>query len=287
MAAIPQANIKASDRLSFTIFVAIALHVLMVLTDFIQDDPKPVAKTMEITLARFDDEKRPDQADFLAQTNQQGSGNVEEKVRQSSPTKSIDESMLIQESASPAKPQQQETEKRSAVVTRVADDSFSALFAPDQEYVPDSEQPELRSLIERSLQIAELEASYEEQLQQYAKKPRVTRLAAASTMKAVDARYVEQVVAKIERVGRQFFPTDRGRKLYGKPRVLISIYSDGSLRDVEIRSSSGDLVLDAKTKDIVSRAAPFAPFPSEVRKERDVLELIRTFSYTGKGVYSF
>lgn len=287
MSAIPQAKIKASDRLSFTVFLAIALHALMVLTDFIKEDPKPVAKTMEITLARFDDEKRPDEADFLAQTNQQGGGTLEEKQRQSSPTKSIDESMLIQESSAPAKPQEAKQAKRSAVVTRVADDDFSAFFSPDQERIEESDSPELQSLIERSIQIAELEASYEQQLQQYAKKPRITRLTAASTMKAVDARYVEQVVAKIERVGKQFFPRDAGRKLYGQPRVSIIIYSDGSIRDIKIMHSSGNLVLDAKTKDIVSRAAPFAPFPKEVRKERDVLELIRTFTYTGKGVSSF
>lgn len=287
MSTIPQAKIRASDRLSFTIFLAVALHALMVLTDFIKDDPKPSAKTMEITLARFDDDKRPDEADFLAQTNQQGSGTLEEKIKQSSPTKSIDESMLIQESSAPAKAQERKIANRAAVVTQVSDTSFNALFAPEQEFIPETQQADLQSLIKRSVQIAELEASYAEQLQQYAKNPRITRLTAASTMKAADARYVEQVVAKIERVGRQLFPTDAGRKLYGKPRVLISIYSDGSLRDIEIRSSSGNLVLDAKTKDIVSRAAPFAPFPKEVRKERDVLELIRTFSYTGRGVSSF
>lgn len=190
----------------------------MVLTDFIKDDPKPVAKTMEITLARFDDDKRPDEADFLAQTNQQGGGSLEEKTKQSSPTKSIDESMLIQESSAPAKPQEQKQAQRSAVVTRVADDEFNALFAPNQKQIENQEQADLRSLIERSVQIAELEASYDQQLQQYARKPRVTRLTAASTMKAVDARYVEQVVAKIERIGKQFFPRDAGRKLYGKPR---------------------------------------------------------------------
>ena len=75
--------------------------------------------------------------------------------------------------------------------------------------------------------------------------------------------------------------------MYGKPRVSIAIYSDGTIRDITVLQTSGNLVLDAKTKEIVSRAAPFAPFPKDVRQERDVLELIRTFSYTGKGVSSF
>lgn len=288
MSAVPQARVSASDRLSFTVFVAIALHAMLVLTDFIQDDPKPAAKTMEITLSRFDDEKQPDEADFLAQTNQQGGGTLEEKAKQSSPTKSIEESMLIQESSAPQKQQEvKQQEKKAFVVTESAERSRNELFTPSLEFTPKTKNPDVRSLFERSLQIAELEASYDQQLQQYAKKPRVTRLTAASTMKAVDARYVEQVVAKIERTGKQYFPRDGQNKLYGKPRVSISIYSDGSLKDVAILQSSGNLVLDAKTKDIVNRAAPFAPFPQEVRKERDILELIRTFSYNPKGVSSF
>ncbi len=141
--------------------------------------------------------------------------------------------------------------------------------------------------MERSLEIAELEANLDNQIQNYAKRPRITRLTAADTMKAVDARYVEEVVAKIEKIGKLHFPEEGGKKLYGKPRMSISIYSDGSIREIRVLQSSGNLVLDSKTKDIVARSAPFAPFPREVRKERDVLELIRTFSYNKKGISSY
>ncbi|HBF09358.1 MAG TPA: energy transducer TonB, partial [Gammaproteobacteria bacterium] len=43
-------------------------------------DPAPPASTLEITLAQFKSETQPDQADFLAQANQQGSGTLEEKA---------------------------------------------------------------------------------------------------------------------------------------------------------------------------------------------------------------
>ena len=106
-------------------------------------------------------------------------------------------------------------------------------------------------------------------------------------MSSDDANYVRTVVSKIEARGKENFPVEAGKKLYGKPRVAISIYSDGSIESVDILQSSGNLVLDSKTKDIVHRAAPFAPFPKEVRKERDILVLIRTFSYDTTGVASF
>ena len=106
-------------------------------------------------------------------------------------------------------------------------------------------------------------------------------------MKVEDSQYVSHVVRKIERTGSLNFPQDAGRKLYGKPRVSISIYSDGSIKDVKVLQSSGNLVLDSETINIVHRAGPFSPFPKNVRKERDVLELIRTFSYNKSGVSSY
>lgn len=288
MASITQPSVSAGDRLSFTVFLAIALHVFIVLTEFINEDPLPSPKTMEITLSRFDDKEAPKRADFLAQTNQQGAGSLEEKAQLSSPTQSIDESMRIQESSAPPKPQElTQKYEQAIVVTQQSERLAKARHVDQLDFTLQEDTPEMQSLIERSLQIAELEASFDNQLQQYARKPRITRLTAASTMKAVDARYVEQVVAKIERTGKQHFPRDGSKKLYGKPRVAIALYSDGSLRDVSIMHSSGNLVLDAKTTEIVRRAAPFAPFPKEVRKERDVLELIRTFSYSRSGVSSF
>ena len=106
-------------------------------------------------------------------------------------------------------------------------------------------------------------------------------------MKAVDAEYVLHVVKKIERIGSLNFPEEAGKRLYGIPRMAISIYADGSIRDIDVLESSGNLVLDSQTIDIIRRAAPFAPFPKNVRKERDVLELIRTFAYNKRGVSSY
>ena len=78
----------AVDRLSFTIFVALTLHAIIVLgVTFGLEDPKPAPHTMEITLAQFDDVEQPENADFLAQANQQGSGTVEEVSKISTPIK--------------------------------------------------------------------------------------------------------------------------------------------------------------------------------------------------------
>ena len=69
-------NISALDRLGFTMFLAIALHILMITTDFLPEDPEPAPFTMEITLAQYQDDKKPENAttseqvvDFYQQQN--------------------------------------------------------------------------------------------------------------------------------------------------------------------------------------------------------------------------
>jgi protein TonB len=51
------------------------------------------------------------------------------------------------------------------------------------------------------------------------------------------------------------------------------------LKDVELLQSSGHRVLDDAAIRIVRLAAPFAPFPDELRQTTDVLEIIRTWQF--------
>lgn len=282
---IAESGVSAADRLSFTVFVALAIHALIVLTDFIQEDSSPAPHTMEITLSRFNDQEKPEKADYLAETNQLGSGTLKEKALLSTPTQAIQHNITPQEASSPAKQnEQQSATKKPVVVTKKSEQYRPSLFDRAVESAKPVKVKPRRSILEQSLEIAELEANLDQQLQSYARRPRVSRFYAASTMKAVDAEYIYHVVKKIEDVGSLNFPTDAGKKLYGTPRMSISIYADGSIQDVRVLHSSGNLVLDARTKEIIHRAAPFAPFPKKVRKERDIIELIRTFSYSKKGV---
>lgn len=289
MASLAQSvSISDGDRLSFTIFVALALHALLILSDFIPDDPEPAPFTMEITLSRFEDAEKPKEADFLAETNQLGSGTLEEKAQVTSPIQAQQYHQVEQTASSPAPKKDKVQVKEKQVVNTVsAERSRPTLFDRVMEDARPEELQARKSILERSLEIAQLEADFDRQQQNYAKRPRVTRLTAASTMKAVDSQYVSHVVKKIERIGSLNFPEEAGKRLYGKPRVSISIYSDGTIKDVKVLQSSGNLVLDSETINIVYRAEPFAPFPKSVRKERDVLELIRTFSYNKRGVSSY
>lgn len=55
---------------------------------------------------------------------------------------------------------------------------------------------------------------------------------------------------------------------------------DGSLNRVDINRSSGYKVLDEAARRIVQMASPFAPFPPEIRRDTDILEITRTWYFT-------
>jgi len=277
----------AGDRLSFTVFLALALHAFIVLgITFDLEDPEPAPHTMEITLAQYDDEEKPEKADFLAQTNQKGSGTVEKVSQLSTPKKAEyrdkvvrDTEKVRREAASRPVP----VVKKKTVVSATAPAKKKAPVIENKKAPkPDQVKKPRVSLWAKSLEIASLEAEYQKQKREYSKRPKVTRFNAASTMKVMDAQYMASVVNKIERIGSLNFPEEARSKLYGRPRILIAIMADGTLRELSILETSGSTSLDDKALRIVRMAAPFPPFSEEARKERDELEIIRTLEFKGE-----
>lgn len=69
------------------------------------------------------------------------------------------------------------------------------------------------------------------------------------------------------------------RNLSGKVLLLVSIKANGEIKQVKIEKSSGIKVLDDAAVQTIHLAAPFEAFTKEMRKDTDVLEIIRTWSF--------
>ena len=139
---------------------------------------------------------------------------------------------------------------------------------------------ETKSLLERSLEIASLEAKLDHQRQTLTKEPRTRRLTATSTRRSSDALYMNQWLRKIESVGNLNYPAEaKKQNINGKLRLLVAVKSDGTIHKLKVLETSGHKVLDDAAKNIVRQAAPFAPFPEEMRKDAEVLEIIRTWQF--------
>jgi protein TonB len=279
------------DRLSFTLFMALAVHAMVVLgITFAPEQPRSSAQTMEITLSQFDDKEAPEKADFLAQTSQQGSGTEEEVQEMTTPQPAeISQPEVAQvQPEPPSTTRPQPKEERPVVQTESP--SSQKVQQPQDQTAPEEEPlpvREKKSLMERSLEIASLEARFDAQQRAYARKPRVMRVTAASTLKSTNAWYVQNWVSKVTRVGNINYPTEARRAgIYGTLRMLVSLKKDGTIKEVAILQSSGSTVLDDAAIRIVRMAAPFAPFPEEMRQEVDELEIIRTWSFQRRGLTS-
>jgi periplasmic protein TonB len=295
MAAVTPVNsdVSALDRLSFTLFLAVVLHAAVILgVTFTREINKPSTHTMEVTLAQHRSVNRPDKADFLAQFNQSGSGTLAEKRLTTTTSESQYHDTVIRETAPvqtamAAKPV---LEKQAPVVTTTGN-ATNAVNASDEHAKPvpvDMDAKQEKTLLERSLEIASLEARLDRQRQIYAKRPRIKRLTSLSTASSADAYYLNSWRRKIETIGNLNYPEEaRRQKLFGSLRLMVAILPDGSLRSVEMLESSEHEVLDAAAVRIVQLASPFAPFPDELRQTTDVLEIIRTWQFRRNSVRSF
>lgn len=267
------------DRLGFALCLALAVHALVILgVGFSAPDPVAQPARLEVTLTRQRNDKSPETADFIAQHNQQGSGTLETTAALTSSQQStlddVGERPTLELRAS-------SSEKPASNPVVTAKQSRKRLRAENMiDMIAERPIEEQIAILERSLEIASLEARFDTQRQLLAKKPRVHRLTSVSAKTAADAEYLLYWQNRIERIGNLHYPAaSRQQKIYGDLLLLVSINADGSLEDIRILRSSGHSILDEAARDIVKRTAPFAAFPPALQQEADRLEIIRTWRF--------
>ena len=273
-------------RFSFILLLSSSLHLGLIFgLHWQSDDPSPPTKTLDITLAQFTSSEAPEEADFLAQANQQGSGTLEEKAELSTVEQAQFQANEIREVQQAKTLQQQESKNLSgqAVLTSVQDSwkqSVKDKSTADAQTVS-QEQQQFEN--QQSAEIATLEAELRSERQAYARRPRRRQLTAVATKASVDAAYLSGWRQKIESVGNMNYPDLR---VYGDLTLLVAIRANGTIERVEVRRSSGYRSLDDAAKRIVRQAAPFDPFPEAIRKHTDILEIIRTWRFEKGGYLS-
>ncbi|MDD2052674.1 energy transducer TonB [Pseudomonas putida] len=276
-------GVRPADRLGFTLFLAALIHLALILgLGFTFVEPKQISRTLEITLATFKSETPPKKADFIAQDNQQGSGTLDKKaIPKTTEIAPFQDNQVKKTSPPPAaKPQVKEAAPKAAVAT-VAPKPKKTVTKREEvktEPAPKAPIPTFDSA-QLSSDIASLEAELAKEQQLYAKRPRIHRLSAASTMRDKGAWYKDEWRKKVERIGNLNYPDEaRRQQIYGNLRLLVSINHDGSLYEVLVLESSGQPLLDQAAQRIVRLAAPFAPFTGDLA-DIDRLEIIRTWRF--------
>ena len=129
--------------------------------------------------------------------------------------------------------------------------------------------------LERTRLVAEIDRVWQE----YQQRPKHKYLN-ARTREYKYAAYMKAWEAKVERIGNLNYPEEaRRRSLSGQLRLDVALNADGSIHTITVRRSSGHAVLDDAARRIVQLAAPFAPFPGNIREETDILHITRTWRF--------
>ena len=281
------------ERFGFTVFLSACVHAIIILgVGFTYLEELNSEPALEITMAQYRSEFAPDEADFLAQENQIGSGALDSAAAPSTPFKSDFNADVIQEVV--PVPQAQEIVNEIEVQDAAVISSFQNEQQVQQQL--DELEPEEEKLLtdqstpdDLSLAIASLQAQLDLQRQAYAKRPRKYTISSASTKKSHDALYLDSWRRRIEAVGNINYPSEaRIQRLYGNLRMLVALLPNGEVSEIQILQSSGHTVLDQAAIQIVNMAAPFDPFPEAMRAEADILEIIRTWRFhEGNALTSF
>ncbi len=232
-------RIGASDRLGFTLFVALTVHAIVVLGVGFTTSKKPKSDalpSLEIIVASSRSLDKAENPDFLAQVDQAGGGNAEDKARPSAPA-SANTPLDQQGYASQAQPQRH---KNQLAINRIyfITEAESQYLVDKQKQVrkkqTSSQQPS--DFERRQSLIANLRAEIRQMTINYAKRPKSITLT-ASTKKAVEASYLASWVKKIERTGNLNYPDEaRMNKIDGRLRLSVRINSAGEILDVKLHN---------------------------------------------------
>lgn len=283
----------SNERFGFTVFLSTCLHAILILgvgfTYLEELNSKPL---LEITMAQYRSELEPDQADFLGQENQIGSGNLEEKAAPSTPFDSDFNDDNIYEVAPIPSSQEMVNEifnQDLAVLSSMENNDKARQLLEDEQSKEDHLITDETTINQLSLAIASLQAQLDRQRQAYAKRPRRYTISSASTKKSHDALYLDSWRRRIEAVGNINYPDKaREEQIYGSLRMLVALLPDGQVDEIRVMQSSGSSILDDAAIEIVHLAAPFSPFPEAMRAEADILEIIRTWRFhEGNALISF
>jgi periplasmic protein TonB len=282
----PSVTPAMSPLLTWTIMASVAVHAIALSIHF--ELPKlfkapSISPPLEVSLVNARTTSKPSKADFLAQANLDGGGNTDAKRRLSSPLPraAIDDQQM-QIAVAQEKVQALEKETRE-LMRQLKSKSQVANQREATESSKADAASTMKQLSEKALELQRLEAQIAREFDNYQQRPKKRHIGARAAEYRF-ARYVEDWRQKVEKVGNENYPAvARERKMYGSLVLTVGIKSDGRIESVEIDRPSGQKILDAAALKIVERAAPYSPFPSDIRKDTDILYITRTWSFTREG----
>lgn len=274
----------ANEPLAKTFPIAALLHLALIFgVSFLPEISQntKLAPVLDITLVQTHSDKAPDVVDFIAQANQEASGNSDEKNRPTSPLSSLlpiesdGESPLQSDAGSPDTPL-----KLTPQILTTKGETFKPVEKLPEQPEDNQDVPVAPERTDATKEIAQLLAEMDKDEARYARRPRIHFIDAVSAKSAVEAEYIDDWVKKIERIGNINFPEEAiARNLSGKLILNATLDHEGRVVNSQISLSSGYDVLDKAALRIIKLAGPYPALPEEIRRKWDQLNITRTWIF--------
>ena len=289
---IPEGSPPVNDRLASTLFLAALFHGMIILgVTFGAQTPieAPANPMLEVILVSelASEDVAPEEAEYLADQTLKGGGNTTDRVTPTSAPRSQ------MDMPNPGAPEGnhlvnvdpgQVTENTNLVVTDNSSEQ-NVVTAPDTSVQPFEQRLTAKAM---TADDAEDEAITKEEDTTRVRSEEVRELyISANTRESSVANYLVSWKQKIEKVGTVNFPeAARNERADKSPVLEVAIRSDGLLEEIIVRESSGNKSIDRAALSILRLAAPFDPFPSELRKEYDVLRFAYEWQFRDSAMMS-
>lgn len=264
-----------------TLLFSLLLHGVLVLgITFSYVKAKPSLPTLDVTLVDVANRDAPDKADFLAQANNSGGGESDKAARPSQPVSgpipkaNAGVAPQLVEASAP-RPQEATDDK---LLTTTGNSHYTVSSDSAKLERTPQDLPESPNEVKRRQEMAQLAAEVRDRSEQYAKRPK-KKFISANTKEYAYAAYMRGWVDRVERVGNLNYPNEaRRRGLHGDVLMTVTLNRDGSVKGIEVVSSSGQQLLDAAAQRIVRLAAPFPSLPVD-KDHIDELNITRTWQF--------
>lgn len=286
-AAIAASKVSSSDRFSFTLILAVALHALVILGVGFKlfTDTSAAPSTIEVILTKTQNIDAPEDAEVIAEHNQVQSGSVDFDARPTSPSVT-NKSWQGKDQNSSAESSENSTraaENEMIVHQNKANGETFTRRVTTQENTRISQQ----ELHKNQQNVAQLVSELSREMQIYAKLPRINHVDTLSAKSAIEAKYIKDWVQKVEIIGNINYPSQAKKKMLSGTLILrVLVNFDGKVVSTSVQQSSGEKLLDDAAVKVIRLSAPFREFPSEMREQYDQLMITRTWVYHSSNTLS-
>src|SRR5688500_17088366 len=221
-----------ASRFQFAILASLLVHAFILFGVSIRPpDLSKLDRTappLEVVLVNAKSATKPVTPDVAAQRSLDGGGNTDADRRAKSPLPvTRNDPQTTELSVQSRRVEQLEEEARKLMTQAKSPTKVETPAAQPQPQAEPSAAPSAADIMNRSLEIARLEAQIDKQLGAYQKRPRRKFVGARTTERPL-AAYIDAWRLKVERIGTLKFPqAARDQKIYGMLKLTVSIKSDG------------------------------------------------------------